>query len=70
MNIVLLKGLVNTKLKNNVNSVLEIVIDGLSKNDIKNAMKLGINSILESRNEKIHSISAGNYGGKLGPHLI
>ena len=65
-----LKGLVNTKLKNNVNSVLEIVIDGLSENDIKNAMKLGINSILESRNEKIHSISAGNYGGKLGPHLF
>ena len=65
-----LKGLVDSKLNNNVNSVLEIVIDGLSEDDIKNAMKLGIRAILESKIERIHSISAGNYGGKLGPYLF
>ena len=65
-----LKGLVSSKLNNDVNSVLEIVIDGLSENDIKNAMRVGINAILETNNEKIYSISAGNYGGKLGPYLF
>ena len=60
-----LKGLVSSKLNNDVNSVLEIVIDGLSENDIKNAMRVGINAILETNNEKIYSISAGNYGGKV-----
>ena len=65
-----LKGLVDSKLNKNVNSVLEIVIDGLSEDDIKNAMKLGIRAILESKIERIHSISAGNYGGKLGPYLF
>ena len=65
-----LKGLVNTKLNNKVNSVLEIVIDGLYEDDIKNAMRVGISSILETKNENIHSISAGNYGGKLGPFLF
>ena len=62
-----LKGLVHTKLNNKVNSVLEIVIDGLYEDDIKKAMRVGISSILETKNENIHSISAGNYGGKLGP---
>ena len=47
--------------------MLEIVIDGLYEDDIKNAMREGISSILETKNENIHSISAGNYGGKLGP---
>ena len=46
------------------------MIDGLSEDDIKNAMKLGIRAILESKIERIHSISAGNYGGKLGPYLF
>ena len=31
-------------------------------------MKLGMESILDSNNKKIHSISAGNYGGNLGPY--
>ena len=33
-------------------------------------MRVGINAILETNNERIHSISAGNYGGKLGPYLF
>ncbi len=65
-----LKGLVKSKLNKKVNSVLEIVIDGLSEDDIKNAMRLGIKTILETNNQKIYSISAGNYGGKLGPYLF
>ena len=65
-----LKGLVSSKLNNGVNCVLEIVIDGLSENDIKNAMRVGINAILDTNNEEIYSISAGNYGGKLGPYLF
>ena len=65
-----LKGLVDSKLNKNVNSVLEIVIDGLSEEDIKNAMRVGIKAILNTKSEKIHSISAGNYGGKLGPFLF
>ena len=65
-----LKGLVSSKLNNGVNCVLEIVIDGLSENDIKNAMMVGIKAILDTNNEEIYSISAGNYGGKLGPYLF
>ena len=65
-----LKGLVSSKLNNGVNCVLEIVIDGLSENDIKNAMRVGIKAILDTNNEEIYSISAGNYGGKLGPYLF
>ena len=65
-----LKGLVSSKLNNGVNCVLEIVIDGLSENDIKNAMRVGIKAILNTNNEEIYSISAGNYGGKLGPYLF
>ena len=65
-----LKGLVESKLINKVNCVLEIVIDGLTEDDIRNAMRVGIKAILETKNKKIHSISAGNYGGKLGPFLF
>ncbi len=65
-----LKGLVSSKLNNGVNCVLEIVIDGLSENDIKNAMRVGIKAILDTNNEEIYSISAGNYGGKLGQYLF
>ena len=65
-----LKGMVSSKLNNGVNCVLEIVIDGLSENDIKNAMRVGIKAILDTNNEEIYSISAGNYGGKLGPYLF
>ena len=42
----------------------------LSEDDIKNAMRVGIKVILDTKNEEIYSISAGNYGGKLGPYLF
>ena len=65
-----LRGVVDSKLDNESNYVLEIVIDGLSELDISKAMSVGINSILKSGNSEINAISAGNYGGKLGPYLF
>ena len=58
------------KLDENDNYVLEIVIDGIKESDIKSAMKVGIDSILKSNCKEVTSISAGNYGGKLGPYLF
>jgi len=65
-----LRGMVKLKINGDASCVLEIVIDGLEKKDIENAMKAGIKAILNSRNQNILSISAGNYGGKLGPYLF
>ena len=65
-----LRGVVDSKLDNESNYVLEIVIDGLSESDISKAMKVGINSILNAGHTEINAISAGNYGGKLGPYLF
>ncbi len=64
---------VNTKskLSEDTNCVLEIVIDGINKQDIELAMKKGILEILNSKVTKgISKISAGNYGGKLGPYIF
>ena len=63
-----LKGITKTKLSKSNESVLEIVIDGINEKDISLAMKKGINIICKKFNKGIKSISAGNYGGKLGPH--
>ena len=62
-----LKGITKTKLSKNNESVLEIVIDGTNEKDIAQAMKKGINIICKKYNKGIKTISAGNYGGKLGP---
>jgi len=64
-----LKGLVNSELSNDIESVMEIVIDGLSFYDIAKAMKAGIEAACSLGCESgVKRISAGNYGGKLGPH--
>ena len=68
-----LKGLVNTELSDDIESVMEIVIDGLSFNDIAKSMKVGIEAICAlnkngGEDSGVKRISAGNYGGKLGPH--
>ncbi|MBU6258997.1 MAG: formylmethanofuran--tetrahydromethanopterin N-formyltransferase [Burkholderiales bacterium] len=48
--------------------VLEIVIDGLSEADVAAAMRAGIESgIARGAAQGLLRISAGNYGGKLGP---
>lgn len=64
-----LKGIVNTELDDDIESVLEIVIDGLYFEDIAKAMKTGIEAACGlGAASGIRRISAGNYGGKLGPH--
>tara|TARA_B100001113_G_scaffold339213_1_gene322118 strand:+ start:2721 stop:3617 length:897 start_codon:yes stop_codon:yes gene_type:complete len=64
-----LKGITNSKLDKSVNSVMEIVINGLTKEDIDKAIKESIIAISKSPYKKdILSVSAGNYGGKLGQY--
>ena len=64
-----LKGLVQTELSDDIESVMEIVIDGLSFDDIAKAMKVGVEAICTlGESSGVKRISAGNYGGKLGPH--
>ena len=64
-----LKGLVNTELSDEIESIMEIVIDGLMFADIAESMRVGIQAICDLGMESgVKRISAGNYGGKLGPH--
>jgi formylmethanofuran--tetrahydromethanopterin N-formyltransferase len=64
-----LKSLTKTELDDDIESVLEIVIDGLTFEDIAKAMKVGIEAICALGVAcGVKRISAGNYGGKLGPH--
>jgi len=64
-----LKGLVHTELSSDIESVMEIVIDGLTFADIAQSIKVGIQAICDLGVAcGIKRISAGNYGGKLGPH--
>lgn len=52
-----------------VGCVLEIVIDGLTDSDVGAAMTVGIAAAVElGRAAGVLRISAGNYGGKLGPY--
>jgi formylmethanofuran--tetrahydromethanopterin N-formyltransferase len=63
-----LKGQTKSELPPECESVMEIVIDGLTKEDIDKAMKVGIQAVCDLGAEAgIRRISAGNYGGKLGP---
>ncbi len=50
----------------NVASVYEIVINGLTLDAVKNAMKQGVTAAAKTHG--VVKISAGNYGGKLGPY--
>ena len=64
-----LKGITNSKLDKSVNSVMEIVINGLTKEDIEKAIRESLIAISKSPYKKdIVSVSAGNYGGKLGQY--
>jgi formylmethanofuran--tetrahydromethanopterin N-formyltransferase len=49
----------------NVTSVYEIVINGLTLDAVKNALKQGVTAAAKAAG--VVKISAGNYGGKLGP---
>jgi len=59
------KLLPDSKVPDNVNNVYEIVIDGLSLDPIKRSMAAGIMAAVKVPG--VVRISAGNYGGKLGP---
>jgi formylmethanofuran--tetrahydromethanopterin N-formyltransferase len=50
-----------------VNSVLEIVVDGLDRDAIEKALRAGIDAACRPG---VVEISAGNYGGKLGKHHL
>src|SRR5206468_4016551 len=60
-----LRAITQSALPETVNSVLEIVINGTDADAVADAMRLGIDAACR---EGVVSISAGNYGGKLGPH--
>ena len=63
-----IRSLVKSDLPKGVNSVLEIVIDGLDEESVKKAMRVGIEAACTV--DGVAKISAGNYGGKLGKYLI
>lgn len=56
----------DSQVPDNVNSVYEIVMDGINLDAIKQAMCAGIRAAVKVVG--IIKISAGNYGGKLGPY--
>lgn len=60
-----LRALAASSVPNGVNSVLEIVLDGLDAPAIAAAMRKGIDAACRPG---VHTITAGNYGGKLGPY--
>ncbi len=64
-----IRGITNTALGPEVGSVMEIVIDGLTPEDISAAMRAGIDAVVGLGSARgIHRITAGNYGGKLGKY--
>jgi formylmethanofuran--tetrahydromethanopterin N-formyltransferase len=60
-----LRAVTQSALPDSVNSVLEIVINGLDAGAITAAMRAGIDAACI---DGVVGITAGNYGGKLGPH--
>ena len=56
---------VKSALPDGVNSVLEIVVNGLDRAAIEEALRVGIEA---ASRPGVIEISAGNYGGKLGKH--
>jgi formylmethanofuran--tetrahydromethanopterin N-formyltransferase len=62
-----LRGLVKSALPEGVNAVYEIVIDGISLAAVEEATRVGVRAACRPG---VVRISAGNYGGSLGPfHL-
>jgi len=57
-----------TAVMDGVNSVYEIIIDGVTLDKVKEATRVGIEAAVQV--DGIIGISAGNYGGKLGKYLI
>ena len=62
-----LRGVTKTALPDGVNAVYEIVIDGLTLDAVQAATRVGVHAACIP---DVVRISAGNYGGNLGPHHI
>jgi formylmethanofuran--tetrahydromethanopterin N-formyltransferase len=60
-----LRAITQSELPDGINSVLEIVLDGVDAPSISAAMRVGIDAACRPG---VRRISAGNYGGKLGPY--
>jgi formylmethanofuran--tetrahydromethanopterin N-formyltransferase len=66
-----LKGRPRSELPAAVDAVLEIVIDGLSAGAVAAAMKAGLHAATRvGVDQGLISVTAGNYGGKLGRHYF
>jgi formylmethanofuran--tetrahydromethanopterin N-formyltransferase len=64
-----LQGITSSQLTPDIEAVMEIVVNGLTENDVAAAMRTGIDAVCELGAEHgIRRISAGNYGGKLGKY--
>jgi formylmethanofuran--tetrahydromethanopterin N-formyltransferase len=62
-----LRGVVKSELPPGANAVYEIVIDGVDLASVEEATRVGVRAACRSG---VVGITAGNYGGKLGPfHL-
>lgn len=62
-----LRGQVKSALQEGVNAVYEIVIDGVDLAAVEEATRVGVRAACLPG---VVRISAGNYGGNLGPHHI
>jgi formylmethanofuran--tetrahydromethanopterin N-formyltransferase len=62
-----LRGAVATALPEGVNAVYELVIDGIDLETVVLATRAGVTAAC---GPGVVRISAGNYGGKLGPHHL
>jgi formylmethanofuran--tetrahydromethanopterin N-formyltransferase len=60
-----LRAVTSSALPEDVDCVLELVLDGLGEAAIRQAMRAGIEAACRPG---VRAITAGNYGGKLGPH--
>ena len=64
-----LRGLVQSSLDHSIEAVLEIVVNGITEQDVQDAMRIGIQAICNrGANQGIVRVTAGNYGGKLGQY--
>lgn len=61
-----LRARTETELDKETSAVYEIVIDGLDFESIQTAMRVGLHAACQTPG--VTKITAGNYGGKLGPH--
>ena len=62
-----LRGAVASALPDGVNAVYELVIDGVDLESVAAATRAGVRAACRPG---VRQISAGNYGGKLGPHHL